>query len=179
MGWEYVVGVGGPGNHREASRLPHQSPTPPPHAQPSPGLGKDSTICPVPLKGNQGVAWTQPTLWVASMKRPEIPRGHSPRPLGPSVAQRGGLSPPTGLPRVGWGSQDTDLTFQQPALGRTESQGCRSSTFLGQFCLVLLLLKLPFILCGVERERRGTDYKNNMLFGKKLKNIEKHREEIT
>ena len=73
------------------------------------------------------------------------------------VAQRGGLSPPTGLPRVWWGSQDTDLTLQQPALGRTESQGCRSSTFLGQFCLVLLPLKLPFILCGVERERRGTD----------------------
>ena len=100
-------------------------------------------------------------------------------PLWPKDPLVDTLLHPTGLPRVGWGSQDTDLTFQQPALGRTESQGCRSSTFLGQFCLVLLLLKLPFILCGVERERRGTDYKNNMLFGKKLKNIEKHREEIT
>ena len=79
-----AVGVGGLGNHREASRLSHQSPNPPRHTQPSPGLRKDSTACPVPLKGNQGVAWTQPMLWVASMKRPEIPQGHSPRPLGPS-----------------------------------------------------------------------------------------------
>ena len=93
MGWEYVVGVGGPGNHREASRLSHQSPTPRPHIQPSPGLGKDSMACPVPLKGSQGVAWTQPMLWVASLKGAEIPQGAQPEAFGTlrdHVAQRGG-----------------------------------------------------------------------------------------
>ena len=174
------MGVGGPGNHREASRLSQQSPTPPPHIQPSPGLGKDSTACPVPLKGSQGMAWTQPMLWVASLKGAEIPQGAQPEAFGTlrdHVAQRGGSTHPRAFPGSGGGPRLL-ISPSNSQLWAGLSPRAAEQHFPGTFLSYFVTFKTPIILCGVERERRGTDYKSNMLFEKMLKNIEKHREEI-